>query len=99
MKLKKENKRIVEATLEYLGFKVRDRVTGFKGVVTSVSFDLYGCLQAVVSPEANVEKGEYVQGCWMDLNRLEVTDTKRVMEVPQWKMPQEANGPAEKPPM
>jgi hypothetical protein len=34
--------------LKLLGTKVRDVVTGFVGIVTSVSFDLYGCVQAVV---------------------------------------------------
>ena len=33
--------------LELLGQKVEDKVTGFRGVVTTISFDLYGCIQAV----------------------------------------------------
>jgi len=34
--------------LEMLGKEGFDVVTGFDGVITSVSFDLYGCVQAVV---------------------------------------------------
>ena len=33
---------------ELLGYKVKDSVTGFTGVVTSISFELYGCVQALV---------------------------------------------------
>ena len=36
--------------LDLLGMQVRDQVTGYSGVVTSVCFDLYGCIQAVVHP-------------------------------------------------
>lgn len=35
--------------LEMLGYAVRDRVTGLEGIVTSIGFDLYGCIQAVVN--------------------------------------------------
>lgn len=38
--------------MELLGRHVTDRVTNFQGVVTSVSFDLYGCVQCVVYPYA-----------------------------------------------
>lgn len=40
----------VEETLAVLGLPVRDKVTGFDGVITSVSFDLYGCIQVVKTP-------------------------------------------------
>lgn len=36
--------------LDLLGMRVEDRVTGFRGVVSSVGFDLYGCIQAIVNP-------------------------------------------------
>ena len=55
--------------LKLLGFKVQDVVTGFLGIVTSISFDLYGCVQAVVQPEAN-EKGEIGEARWFDVKRL-----------------------------
>ncbi len=41
----------VNEHIKFLGLQVRDEVTGFSGVVTSMSFDLYGCIQAVVTPK------------------------------------------------
>jgi hypothetical protein len=82
--------------LELLGFKVRDRVTGFAGVVTSVSFDLYGCVQCVVTPPIDA-KGETTDPLWFDEKRLEVVDPTPVLAAPlfDYVIP----GPAEKPAM
>lgn len=66
--------------LELLGLKVRDRITGFSGVVGSVCFDLYGCVQAVVSPPID-DKGTLPDGKWFDTSRLEVLDPVPVMEI------------------
>ena len=41
--------------LNLLGMRVEDRVTGFKGVVATVGFDLYGCIQAVVNPGTDAD--------------------------------------------
>ena len=67
--------------LKLLGFPVRDRVTGFEGIVSSVGFDLYGCVMAIVTPLVDKDKkqGEHH---WFDTKRLEVTGDKPVMEVP-----------------
>lgn len=68
--------------LELLGLTVRDRVTGFRGVVESISWDLYGCIQAVVRPPVD-DKGAMPDGKWCDVLRLEVLrDHARVMEIP-----------------
>jgi hypothetical protein len=48
---------MLDKHLDILGYEVTDRVTGFKGVVTSISFDLYGCVQALVTPQLN-DKGQ-----------------------------------------
>lgn len=66
--------------LSLLGLKVRDAVTGFKGIVTTIGFDLYGCVQAIVSPLA--KKDESPDGRWFDTKRLIVEDQKPVMTVP-----------------
>jgi hypothetical protein len=66
-----------------LGCTVRDRVTGFSGVATSVSFDLYGCIQVVVSPPRGAD-GSYVDSRWFDLSRLETVSTERAMPVPDF---------------
>ena len=36
--------------VELLGHRAVDKITGFKGVIDSISFDLYGCIQACVRP-------------------------------------------------
>lgn len=91
------NKSHVEAHASILGKAVKDRVTGFVGVVSSVCFDLYGCIQAAVTPPVDKE-GKIVDSKWFDVNRLEVTDEKRVMPVPDYPAPAVfAHGPAEKP--
>lgn len=72
---------VMEKALNLLGLKVKDRVTGFAGTVTSVSFDLYGCIQALVHP--GLDKDEKLRDMsWFDVNRLEVTSPDPVMSVP-----------------
>lgn len=91
----------VKFHLGMLGLRVKDKVTGFKGVVTSVGFDLYGCVQCTVHPGLD-EKGEPKDGRWFDSNRLEVLDGARVMPVPAFdygpaEIARGDKGPAEKP--
>jgi hypothetical protein len=68
--------------MRFLGLRVKDRVTGFTGVVSSICFDLYGCVQAAVSPPAKDEKLE--DGRWFDLKRLDIQDETPVMELPSF---------------
>jgi hypothetical protein len=88
--------------LNYLGLRVRDRVTQFTGVVESISFDLYGCVQAVVRPAVeHDDKGSSVvpEARWFDVKRLDVLSSVPVMPSPNWRLTAigEENGPAEKP--
>ena len=71
---------------KYLGHKVKDRVTGFTGIATTLSFDLYGCVQAVVSQEKNVKDGEQKLGDnhWFDVKRLEILSEEPVMPLPSF---------------
>ncbi len=69
--------------LHLLGLRVRDRITGFAGVVVSVNFDLYGCIQAAVSPPVDKE-GKKPDPLWLDISRLEVTDTVPRMARPDY---------------
>jgi hypothetical protein len=59
---------MVQEHLALLGKPVTDKVTGFTGVVTSVSFDLYGCIQAVVTPYAGKD-GQLGEPRWFDVPR------------------------------
>jgi len=87
--------------LDFLGMRVEDRVTGFKGVVATVGFDLYGCIQAVVNPGADAE-GKLRESQWFDIGRLQITDTTPVMERPEFEwtpkvISEAGKGPAERP--
>lgn len=73
--------------MELLGYVVSDRVTGFKGVVTTVSFDLYGCVQAVVSPQVVADKpGDLGDAKWFDVKRLLKVSNAPVMELPTFEV-------------
>ncbi len=85
----------VKKHLELLGKRVEDKITGAKGVVASVSFDLYGCVQAIVNPGIGKD-GKALDQFWFDVARLKVLSEKRVME-PQAYGFEGATGPAEKP--
>ena len=65
-----------------LGFKAKDVVTGFDGVITSVSFDLYGCIQILVTPRAK-DEDDLKPGYWFDVSRLTVS-SESVMEHPDF---------------
>ncbi len=86
--------------LTLLGRLVRDRVTKFQGFVSSISFDLYGCIQAVVTPEVN-DENKLEDSRWFDVARLEVIDSEPVMNVPDFErgpISEGKSGAAEKPP-
>ena len=91
----------VQQHLELLGKKAEDKVTGFKGVITTVSFDLYGCIQVILDPPIKKD-GSRTDGKWFDVSRLNVTGKIPVMVVPNFAVGDVAEGkqgPAEKPPM
>lgn len=87
--------------LELLGLKVKDVVSGAEGVIDSVCYDLYGCVQVSLRP-AVTKDGELKPGHWMDISRIKILSKTPVMKVPGLgyftqdapKMP----GPAEKAP-
>jgi len=87
--------------MELLGCPVKDRVTGIEGIATSICFDLYGCIQAIVNPGLDKE-GKPQETLWYDVSRLERTGTA-VMRVPDFNEPRATaatdgrKGPAERP--
>ncbi len=85
--------------IDLLGLKAKDVVTGFSGVVTTLSFDLFGCVQAVITPKVD-DKGETQSGNWFDVTRLEILDENPVMPRPDFEAGYVAEGKkgcAEKP--
>jgi len=85
-----------------LGKKVEDRVTGRAGVVTGISFDLYGCVQVVLNPGLDKD-GNPLETHWYDIARLRIVDDTTVMDPPDFfgdgVEAAGGKGPAEKPSM
>ena len=84
-----------------LGLRVKDKVTGFKGVCTSVSYDLYGCVQVIINPGCD-DAGKPMDGGWYDVNRIEIILPDVVMTPPEFnyeeeKPAPEPHGPERKP--
>jgi hypothetical protein len=89
----------IKKHLELLGLKVQDKVTGMKGVVSSIGFDLYGCVQAIVNPGLGKD-GKPTECHWYDVNRLKILSDKPVMDRPNFDFGPQAEGKqgaAEKP--
>jgi hypothetical protein len=83
----------VEDLVQLLGLRVKDKVTGFSGVVTSVCMDLYGCKQALLHPGMDKD-GKLLEQGWFDQNRIEIINKKPVMLPPAATT---VKGPADKP--
>ena len=56
-----------------LGRRMRDRISGFTGIVTGYVSYLTGCNQALLAPPAKPD-GEAVRAEWFDEQRLEFVD-------------------------
>ena len=76
---------LVKKHLDLLGYIVRDKASDYEGVVTSMSFDLYGCIQALVRPVSLDEKGKIQEGMWMDVSRISVISEEPLMDQPGFK--------------
>lgn len=88
----------LSAHVDLLGKTARDKVSGYQGVVVTVAFDLFGCVQAILKPPVDKD-GKIQDGHFFDVNRLEIVDAPRVMPVPEYasKPAEHKHGPAEKP--
>lgn len=67
---------IMDLAKSRLGMKYRDKVTGFEGVATGYVQYLSGCNQILLVPHA--AKNEFMDGQWLDEQRLEKRPGKRV---------------------
>lgn len=72
--------------MDLLGFKCKDVVTGFEGVVESISYDLYGCVQAAVKPKISkdTKAGDIPKSYWFDAKRLKVVGQKPILKIPNF---------------
>lgn len=85
--------------LALLGLKVRDKVTKFEGIVTTIGFDLYGCIQALINPGMG-PKGELRDQHWFDISRIKILDDSSIMDQPNYQygfVSDGKKGAAEKP--
>lgn len=92
---------MVKEHLAWLGLRAKDRVTDLEGVVVSISFDLYGCVQAVLNPGLDKD-GKQREQTWYDIARLVMVNDTPVMRPPDYHnsaspVAQGLKGPAEKP--
>jgi hypothetical protein len=89
---------MIQETINLLGHRASDLVTGYKGVISSVSFDLYGRVQVAISPPA--DRPELKSGHWFDVHRLKV-EKEKVMTAPSFDavttVAEFKHGPADKP--
>lgn len=58
-----------------LGCKVKDKITGFKGIATGICSYITGCDRVLVTPPV-CKKGKLAEGEWFDIQRLTVLDGK-----------------------
>jgi len=72
-----------ERHIELLGYKAKDKVTGFKGVIDSVCFDAYGCIQVSIKPPLDKD-GRIPESYWFDVTRCTVDEKKRVIDMPNF---------------
>ena len=91
----------IKKHLDMLGLRVEDRVTGFKGVIATVGFDLYGCIQAVVNPGIGTD-GKLQDSQWFDIGRLWILNPEPVMPIPEFDwtpqvLSEGGKGPADRP--
>lgn len=77
-----------------LGYRVKHKINGFSGIVTSVTQYLTGCDHAGVSPEELDKDGKPVDVQWFDVNMLEVFSDEPVIQ----RQSPDTGGPQDNPP-
>ncbi len=74
---------MISETIDLLGLRAKDKISGFEGVVSSASFDLYGCVCLAIAPGVLAD-GKLGDSHWFDVQRLTIFDGTRVMDVPDF---------------
>jgi hypothetical protein len=93
----------IKKYFDWLGFRARDHVTRLSGIIDTISFDLYGCVQIVLRPQSSDNKLE--SGTWLDVSRVgidteDIHGKEPVMQPPNFEHGDVAKGfkgPADKP--
>ena len=91
-----------EEHIAQLGMRAEDKISGIAGVITAISFDLYGCVQACLSPGVVKQDGKLPESYWYDIKRLRITSRRRAMQMPDFSrgyVAEGKKGAAPKPPL
>jgi hypothetical protein len=62
-----------EQVMIQLGDRVRDKITGFKGIAVGRTEWLHGCTRIIIEPE-ELKDGKTIENQWFDDKRVEVLD-------------------------
>ena len=60
--------------MDKLGFKAKDKVTGFEGTITAITRYLFASSRYCLEPEA--KDGEFGEPQWIDEERIEVVGSQ-----------------------
>jgi hypothetical protein len=71
-----------------LGDRVKDRISGFTGIVTGKAHYLYGCTQCSIKPQG-LHNGAPIDADWFDEPQLEVLEENALAPAEE-----DAGGPA-----
>lgn len=66
--------------LPVIGDKVRDRITGVVGIVTTHASHLTGCDRMWISPCAG-DDNKTIEGMWVDIDMLEIIEPAVIEKV------------------
>lgn len=61
------------------GWKVRDQITGYEGIITGICEYMTGCNQALVVPNHLDKDGKRQEGEWFDVQRLKRVGKSQVI--------------------
>jgi len=60
-----------------LGYEAKDMITGFKGIVTSVTQWMTGCDRLLIQPQDLDKDGKPVDASWFDENQVIILSKKK----------------------
>ena len=64
-----------------LGQSVKDKLTGFTGIVEGITNYLNGCCQALVRPKFKVKDDGYPNAAWIDVEQLTVVKGSKILSL------------------
>jgi len=87
--------------IEMLGSEAKDKITKQNGVISSIAFDLYGCIQVLLTPLKVENNHDIKVHGWFDINRMVITKKRKIMNHPSFENKyselKDVSGPSEKP--